>query len=99
MFVTVYTYRARAGEKDAIIALHEDWQRTLRSKVRGYVSGELLTDIRDPQLFVEIARYESEAAARSVAEHPEQIAWCRRLTSLTKAGPACTTYRRAWCDS
>ena len=42
MFVTVSMYRAKAGEEDAIIALHEDWQRTLQSKARGYLSGELL---------------------------------------------------------
>ena len=27
IFVIVSTYRAKAGEEDAIIALHEDWQR------------------------------------------------------------------------
>jgi hypothetical protein len=35
MFVTVSTYRAKAGEEDAIIALHEDWQRNQRPRARG----------------------------------------------------------------
>ena len=96
MFVTVYTYRARAGEEDAIIALHEDWQRNLRPKARGYLSGELLHNVHDLRVFVAIARYESEAAAQAVAEDPEQIAWQRRLVSLAEAEPVCASYQSAW---
>ena len=96
MFVTVYTYRARAGEEDAIIALHEDWQRNLRPKAEGYLSGELLHDIQNLRVFVAIARYESEAAAQAVAEDPEQIAWQRRLVSLAEAEPVCASYQSAW---
>jgi heme-degrading monooxygenase HmoA len=98
MFVTICTYRARAGEEDAIIALHEDWQRTLRPKVRGYLSGELLHNVEDPRAFVAITRYESEAAARAAAEHPEQVAWQQRLASLAEVGPTGTAYHSAWRD-
>ncbi|MBU1879533.1 MAG: antibiotic biosynthesis monooxygenase [Chloroflexi bacterium] len=99
MFITVYTYRARAGEEDAIIALHEDWARRYTHRSAGYVSGELLTDIRDPQTFVDITRYENEAAARALDTDSEHAAWYRRLASLTETEPAGTAYHSTWRET
>jgi len=96
MFVTVRVYRARDGEEDAIVALHEDWEHTLRGRAAGYVSGELLHDVQDPRVFIAIARFESEAAARAAAEDPEQVAWRQRLASLAEAEPLYNVYNRAW---
>ena len=56
MFVTVSTYRAKAGEEDAIIALHEAWQRTQHIRTRGYLSGELLRSASDAGQFIARAR-------------------------------------------
>ncbi len=39
MFITICTYRARVEEEDAIIALHEDWGRSLRPQSPGYLPG------------------------------------------------------------
>jgi len=96
MFVVVCTYRARAGEEDAIVALHEDWQRTLRSRATGYLSGELLNSVQDPRAFIAIARYEDETSARAIAADPEQVAWQRRLASLTEVGLTYDECRCAW---
>ena len=96
MFIVVYTYRARASEEDAIVALHEDWQRTLRSRARGYLSGELLHSVQDPRAFIAIARYEDETSARAVVADPEQVAWQRRLASLTEVGLTYDECRCAW---
>ncbi len=39
MFMIVSTYLVKVGEEDAIIALHEDWQRNHDvSQVKNYVS-------------------------------------------------------------
>ena len=96
MFVTVFTYRARAGEEDAVIALHEDWQRTQRAKAAGFVAGELLRARHDARTFVDVAHFESEAAVRNVARDPDQEAWYRRLASLCEAEPVFTDYCPAW---
>ncbi|MBN2390918.1 MAG: antibiotic biosynthesis monooxygenase, partial [Anaerolineae bacterium] len=72
------------GQEDAIVALHESWERDQRVRIPGYLSGELLRVIQDPQAFVDIARYESAAAAQVAAADPEYIAWQQRLTSLTQ---------------
>jgi len=96
MYVTVHVYRARAGEEDAIVALHEDWQRRLRARAGGYLSRELLHDIHDPRRFVAIAYYESEAVALAAAHDPEHAAWQRRLNSLAEEDPLCTSYYQVW---
>lgn len=85
MFVIVTTYRAKPGEEDAIIALHEHWARTL--KAGGILSGELLRGNRDERLFVAIVRFQSEELARALADDPVQDAVVYRLASLTESQP------------
>src|SRR5947207_14404390 len=75
MFVTVSIYRAKAGEEDAVIALHEDWQRNQQAKAQGYLSGELLRNIQTPRKFVAIMRLENRAYAHARAHTLEQNAW------------------------
>ncbi len=96
MFVTVSRYQARAGEEDAIIALHEDWQRTLRPKAEGYLSGELLRNVESAREFLSIMRFESQQAAEALAREPEQSGWYRRLVSLTEGRTVTTRYTCEW---
>lgn len=96
MFVAVLTFRARVGEEDAIVALHEDWQRTWRVRANGFVAGELLCAASDPLLFIEVAHFESEAAIHRLASDRDQGAWYRRLASLCEAEPIFTTCQVAW---
>jgi heme-degrading monooxygenase HmoA len=96
MFIVTCIYRARKGEEDAVVALHEDWEHTLRPSAAGYLSGELLHSVQDPRAFIAITRYVDEAAARAVAADPEHIAWQRRLVSLTEKGLICDECRCAW---
>src|SRR5438309_11045598 len=96
MFVTVSIYRAKAGEEDAVIALHEDWQRHQQAKAQGYLSGELLRNTQTPREFVAIMRFENRAFAQALAHDPERSAWYRRLVSLVEDVPAPKEYTREW---
>jgi hypothetical protein len=96
MFVTVSMYRAKASEEDAVIALHEDWQRNQQAKAQGYLSGELLRNIQTPREFVAIMRFENQAGARELANDPEQNAWFRRLVSLVENVSVLTEYTCEW---
>ncbi len=87
MFVTVSTYQARAGEEDAIVALHEDWQRTLQPKAAGYISGELLRNAANPREFIAIMRFERREFFQELADTPEQQVWTQRLESLVEIAP------------
>jgi heme-degrading monooxygenase HmoA len=96
VFVIVSTYRAKPGEEDAIIALHEDWQRKQGNKAKVYLSWELLRNTEAPSEFVVIAYFESEELARAMVDDLNQDAWYLRLVSLVEERPACTTYEGAW---
>ena len=96
LFVIVSTYRAKPGEEDAIIALHEDWQRNQSSKAKVYLSWELLRNTEAPREFIVIAYFASEELARAMVDDLNQDAWYFRLVSLIEEGPACMNYESAW---
>lgn len=97
MFVTVSTYRAKPGEEDAIVALHEDWQRT--QQVQLYCSGELLRGCADKRAFVTILRFKSQELAQALENDPERKAWHLRLVSLIDQTPVLTIYTSEWSQS
>ena len=99
MFVTISIYQARDGEEDAIIGLHEDWQRTLQSKARGYLSGELLRNIKNSGEFLSIMRFETQQAAHILANNAEHHVWSLRLASLVENVPVLTEYISEWLSS
>jgi len=96
IFVIVSTYRAKPGEEDAIIALHEDWQRKQGNKAKVYLSWELFRNTEAPSEFIVIAYFESEELARAMEDDLNQDAWYLRLVSLVEERPACTKYEGAW---
>jgi hypothetical protein len=96
LFVIVSTYRAKAGEEDAIIALHEDWQRKQGLKDRVYLSWELLRNINIPSEFIVITHFESEELARAMVDDLNQDAWYSRLVSMLEEGPANTRCVHEW---
>lgn len=81
--VTLTGGRARPGEDDAIIALHEDWARR-RSNDSGLLSSEILIDPSDPRSFIAISHFADQAAADRSVQDPEHDAWRRRLASLSE---------------
>ena len=98
MFVTVSTYKAKAGEEDAIIALHENWQHNQQARAQGYLSGELLRSINDAGQFIAILRFASQESAIALTNNPERKAWSQRLASLLEHLPVLVEYTSEWSD-
>jgi hypothetical protein len=96
MFVTMTAYRAKAGEEDAIIALHEDWQRNRSHKTEVYLSWELLRSVKAPCEFIAITHCQSKELAQAAITALEQDAWYCRLMSLIEGEPIYTDYRSEW---
>ena len=96
MFVVVSTYRAKVGEEDAIIALHEDWQRRRGRKKKVHLSWELLRKVEAPREFIAIAHYASEELAQAAVDELAQDAWYDRLKSLVDEGPVNTGCTSEW---
>lgn len=96
MFVTVSTYTAKAGEEDAIIALHETWEHHQQPDARDYLSGELLRNVKASREFIAIMWFESQEAAQALTNDPVRKAWHQRLVSLTEGMPIHTEYTSEW---
>ena len=96
MFVIVSSYRAKVGEEDAIIALHEDWQRSQGLKSDGYLAWELLRKIESPREFIAIACFTSEEMAQAAEVELERDAWHYRLVSLIEEEPVHTGCTSEW---
>jgi hypothetical protein len=96
MFVTVFTYRARAGEEESLKRLHEEWQQDRWARTKGFLSAELLRSSKDPQAFIYIARFDREVALQVETGDPEGDTLYRRLVSLTESEPIFTDWRVAW---
>jgi hypothetical protein len=96
MFVIVSTYRARSGEEDAIIALHEEWQRSQNLNARLYHSWELLRKVDAPREFISIAQFANEQLAQTATKALEKDVWYGRLVSLIEEGPTQIHCTSAW---
>lgn len=96
MFVIVSTYRARAGEEDAIIALHEEWQRSQNINAALYHSWKLLRKIDAPREFISIAQFADEQQAQVATKALEKDSWYGRLVSLIEGGPIQAQCTIAW---
>ena len=96
MLVTVSTYRAKAGQEDAIIALHEDWERTQRPQTQGYISGELLRNCQNTHAFIAILHFENWETAQAYKLDREQDRWYQRLVNLTQEVLPDIDYMSEW---
>ena len=96
MFVVVSTYRAKVGEEDAIIALHEDWQRNQGFTCRNYLSWELIQQIENPFEFIAIVHFPGKAEALAAAKDLEREGWHDRLLSLTERDQTHTDCMIVW---
>jgi hypothetical protein len=78
MFVQVITGTTK--DPDAFAAQGEKWDAELRPGATGYLgrTGGITADGR----FIEVARFESEAAAQANSNRPEQGAWWAEMEKL-----------------
>ena len=95
MFAIVSTYRAKVGDEDAIIALHEEWERRSQG-LKGYLSWQLFRNIQASRDFIAIAQFENEELARAATIDLKRDAWYDRLISLTEGEAIHTDYIRTW---
>jgi hypothetical protein len=98
MLVIVKTYLARAGEEDAVIALHEDWQHDQRSVSTrgGYHSWKLLRKEGSLGEFISMAEFADEKVAAAALQDLEKDEWYQRLVSLMAEKPTQMHYTIVW---
>jgi antibiotic biosynthesis monooxygenase (ABM) superfamily enzyme len=96
VIMTISSYLAKDGEEDAIIALHEDWERTQRPQAQGYISGELLRNCTNTHIFLAILRFENWESAQAYRLAREQDGWYQRLVNLTEEVLPDIDYMSEW---
>ncbi|QBD83260.1 hypothetical protein EPA93_47780 [Ktedonosporobacter rubrisoli] len=93
MFTIISIYRAKAGEEDAIIAMHENWDATHSSL---YLSWMLFRNTDSPYDFIDITHFENEESAQAMKHYLDQDEWYPRLLSLLETAPVFTSCRYEW---
>ena len=78
MFVVVV--RGRTDEADSLGVQLEAWDRDVKPKADGFLGST--SGVADDGTFVSFARFDSEDAARRLAELPEQGAWWEQTSKL-----------------
>lgn len=96
MFMIMSTYRAKAGEEDAIIAMHENWQPDQSMQAKVYLSWALFRKIDTPRDFIDITHFKDEESAAAMIHDLDQDAWLSRLVSLMEGAPVYTSYTCEW---
>ncbi len=92
LFITLYSYRAKPGQREAVLSLYREWQQLLTNFHA--VSTELLSDSQEGCDMIMLARFQDEDTAWRAAESAEHRAWYAQLAQLMEQGPIVNWYER-----
>ncbi|MEX1253739.1 MAG: antibiotic biosynthesis monooxygenase [Dehalococcoidia bacterium] len=85
--VTHFKMKAKPGERQRIIDLFDRWFRDRRPVARGFVRGELSSNVNDPDEFMAVACFADKATYDANSNDPDQTAWYEELRSYLVADP------------
>jgi quinol monooxygenase YgiN len=85
--VTHFRIRAKAGERDAVIAMFDRWQKERQPKAKGYVRSILTSSLKDSNEFMAGVMFDSKENYDANSNDPEQGAWYQDLRSHLAADP------------
>jgi hypothetical protein len=87
MFGTISHFRVKPGHEEALRALQEEWEQTMRPslagltiRVHGYVAGR-------PNEMVNVVLMQDEDAYRGLAARPDQDEFFRRVVEHLESEP------------
>lgn len=85
---TTFRFKAKPGERQAVIDLFNRWQAERGPKVKGFVRSVLVSNLDDPDEFTAAAVFDSTENYRANSDDPEQGKWYEELRSHLSADPA-----------
>jgi hypothetical protein len=83
MFIQVI--RGKVKDAEQMRAANESWHRELQPGAKGYLGSTM--GVADDGTFIGIARFESEDAARTNSDRPEQGQWWEETSKLFDGEP------------
>jgi quinol monooxygenase YgiN len=85
--VTHFKMKAKPGERQRVIDLFDRWFRDRRPEARGFVRGELSSNIDDPDEFMAVACFADTKTYEANSNDPDQQTWYEELRSHLVADP------------
>lgn len=84
MYGSIFRMKPKAGEKDAIIEMTQEWRKQ-RGDVPGFV-GSYALEAANGDL-IGVAMFENEETYRANANDPDQDAWYQQLRAKLETDP------------
>lgn len=85
--VTHFKLKAKPGERDAVLAIFDRWQKERRPAAKGFVRSILTSNINDPDELMAGVMFDSKANYDANSNDPAQGAWYQELRSHLTADP------------
>jgi quinol monooxygenase YgiN len=85
--VTSFKFKAKPGERQAVIDNFQRWERERKSKAKGFVRSVLVSNLRDADEFMATVVFDSTESYNANSNNPEQGDWYTELRSHLTADP------------
>ena len=85
--VTHFRFKAKPGERQAVIDLFERFSRERSPQVTGFVRSILTSGLNDPDEFMAAAMFDTTEHYNANSNDPAQGAWYEELRSHLSADP------------
>jgi len=85
--VTHFKLKAKPGERDAVLAIFDRWQKERLPTAKGFVRSILTSNINDPDELMAGVMFDSKANYDANSNDPAQGAWYQELRSHLTADP------------
>jgi quinol monooxygenase YgiN len=87
MYGTIARLRVKPGRQQALQDMMQEWDSKRRPKVKGAITGYILTPDNDPNGALMMAVFEDKESYVANAQDPEQDRWFRQFRENLEADP------------
>lgn len=87
MYGTIALMKPKAGQEDAVVAMHEEWWNERQPKVKGARAAHLYRNTSNPSELMLAVVFDSKADYEANAADPEQDQWYQRLAEHLEGEP------------
>ncbi len=85
--VTHFRFKAKPGERQAVIDSFDRWDRERRPKAKGFVRSVMTANLKDPDEFMVGVMFDTTENYNANSNEPEQGAWFEELRSHLVGDP------------
>ena len=87
MHVTQFRFKAKPGQRQAVIDSFQRWDQERKVKAKGFLRGILTSNLKDQEEFMAGVMFDTTENYNANSDDPETNAWFQQLRSLMVADP------------